>query len=394
MRIRLTLGAIALATLATPTLTEAQARERLNPMIALHEQGLPVFGVTHPSINAARGRGAGPAGVVTGNVTSGGAASRSGVAGATTQSTTTRGAGSRNAGGQSAGAAATARSGATPNGASAAAGGGSASATSEPAPPALADVARETLAYGLSDFEYNSYSPAAADRFMGYVAALIAQGGSMREHAFISKVPIVHGNVEAAQQRIIEQLNMGHAGIFMQQVETAAEVKQAVAAMRFRSQGGIRPETGIGLAAAYWGLSQQEYLQRADVWPINPNGELVIYAIVESRAGVANVREIAAEPGVAAVVVGAGTLGGVFSSTNAAGERVRDQAGFDAAVAAVVAACKEFKKACSYPANNPADIERLMNMGFSVFTMQSRNQAAFDAVETGRRLSGRPMAPR
>jgi 4-hydroxy-2-oxoheptanedioate aldolase len=229
---------------------------------------------------------------------------------------------------------------------------------------------------------------------MGYMAALIAQGGSMREHAFISKVPIVHGNVEAAQARIIEQLAMGHAGIFMQQVESAEEVRQAIAAMRFRSRGGIRPEEGIGLAAAYWGLSPKEYLERADVWPLDPNGELVLYAIVESRAGIANVREIAAEPGVAALVVGAGTLGGVFSSTNSAGERVRDQAGFDAAVAAVVAACKEFEVACSYPANNPADIERLMGMGFSVFTMQSRNQAAFDAVAAGRRLSGRPMTPR
>jgi 4-hydroxy-2-oxoheptanedioate aldolase len=219
--------------------------------------------------------------------------------------------------------------------------------------------------------------------------AIVAQGGSMRTHAFISKVPIVQNNVEAAQTRIIEHLNAGHAGIFMQRVESAAEVRQAIAAMRFRSRGGIRPDTGVDFAARYWGLSRTDYLDRADVWPINPRGELVVYAIVESRAGVANVREIAAEPGVAAIVVGAGTLGGVFSSTGADGRRVRDQAGFDAAVASVLAACKEFKVACSYPANNPQDIERLMGMGFSVFTMQSRNQAGFDAIEAGRRLAGR-----
>jgi hypothetical protein len=91
------------------------------------------------------------------------------------------------------------------------------------------------------------------------------------------------------------------------------------------------------------------------------------------------------------LIVGAGTLGGVFSSTNAQGERVRDQVGFDAGVAAVLEACKEFKVACSHPANNPAEIEKLMAQGFTVFTMQRRNQDGFDAVETGRRLSGRPL---
>ncbi len=328
MRVQPMFGAIAVAVFALPVLGQAPPRDRLNPMIALHEKGLPVFGVTHPSFASPRGGR-----------------------------------------------------------------GGAVADAPVPAAPVLADVARETLAYRLGDFQYNSYSPASAERFKGYMEAIIAQGGSMRTHAFISKAPIVHGNVAPAQARIIEQLNAGHAGIFMQAVESAAEVRDAIAAMRFRSKGGIRPDTGIALAAKYWGLTPAQYLERADVWPLNPNGELVVYAIIESRAGVANVREIAAEPGVAALVVGAGTLGGLFTTTNAEGQRVRDQAGFDAAVAAVVAACKQARVACSYPANNSADVERLMAMGFSVFTMQSRNQAAFDAVLTGRRLSGRPQTP-
>ena len=84
---------------------------------------------------------------------------------------------------------------------------------------------------------------------MGYMAALMAAGGKMSSHAFLSKVPIVHGNAEAASARIIEQLNMGHAGIIMQEVESADEVRTALAAMRFKSKGGTRPDDGIGLAA-------------------------------------------------------------------------------------------------------------------------------------------------
>jgi 4-hydroxy-2-oxoheptanedioate aldolase len=337
MRFPSVLPAVALAAIASL----AQAQERLNPMIALHEKGLPVFGITHPSLGGGRGGGGGGRG---------GAATAAGSAGTAV---------------------------ATP-----------------PAAPSLADIARETLAYRLGDFQYNSYSAAQGPRFREYMEAIVAQGGGMREHAFISKVTIVAGNVERAQAMIIEQLNAGHAGVFMQRVETAEEVRQAIAAMRFKSKGGVRPDTGIDLAAKYWGLTRAQYLERADVWPINPRGELVVYAIVESKPGVANIREIAKEPGVAAIVVGAGTLGGVYSTTDSAGRRVRDQAGFDAAVASVVAACKEFKVACSYPANNPAEIERLMGMGFSVFTMQRRDQPAFDAIAAGRRISGRPMTPR
>jgi hypothetical protein len=37
-------------------------------------------------------------------------------------------------------------------------------------------------------------------------------------------------------------------------------------------------------------------------------------------------------------------------------------------------------------------MERL-GMGFNHIAMQSRNQAAFDAVVTGTKLSGRPLTP-
>lgn len=306
--------------LALPFSGTAQGQRRLNTMIALHEKGLPVFGITHPAI-AVGGRNASP------------------------------------------------------------------TAT----PPSLTDAARETMAYRFDDFAYNNYSPASAERFLGYMAAMLAAGGTMSSHAFISKVPIIHSDPAAATARIAEQLNAGHAGVMLQEVESADEVRTALAAMRFKSKGGTRPDEGIGLAAAYWGLSEKDYRAKAEPWPLDKNGELVLWAIVESTKGIANVREIAAVPGLTVMVVGAGTLGGVFSSTGADGQRVRDQAGFDAGVASILSACKEFKVACSYPANNPAEIEKLMAQGFSVFTMQARNAAGFDAIAAGRRLSGRPL---
>ena len=325
MQIRSLVTLLALAGFLFSSIGLAQGPARINPMIALHERGLPVFGVTHPAIVAGRGPGNAPAGA----------------------------------------------------------------AAAPAALPSLVDAARETVAYRFSDFAYDNYSSASADRFLGYMAAMLAAGGSAREHAFISKVPIIHTDPAAAAARIVEQLNAGHAGVMLQQVETADEVRTALAAMRFSSKGGTRPDQGVGLAAAYWKLSEAEYRERADPWPLNPKGELVLWAIVESKKGIANIREIAQVPGLTVIVVGAGTLGGVYSSTGADGQRVRDQAGFDAAVAAILSACKEFRVACSHPANNPAEIKALMARGFTVFTMQRRDAAAFEAIAAGRKASGR-----
>ncbi len=325
MAFRSSLAVLALGAVVFTSVGVTQSRDRINPMIALHERGLPVFGITHPAIVAGRGPG-----------------------------------------------------------------GPGAAATSAPMPPpSIADAVKDTLAYRFADFDYNNYSSANAERFRSYMEAMIAAGGSAREHAFISKVPIIHTDPVAATARIIEQLNAGHVGVMMQEVESADEVRTALAAMRFSSRGGKRPDDGIGLAARYWKLSEAEYRAKADPWPLNPQGELSLWAIVESKKGIANVREIAQVPGLTVIVVGAGTLGGVFSSTDANGQRVRDQAGFDAGVSAILSACKEFKVACSYPANNPKEVEDLMARGFTVFTMQRRDQAAFDAIAAGRKIGGR-----
>lgn len=321
---------LALAGLAFSSIGLAQSPGRLNPMIALHERGLPVFGVTHPPIVAG---GRGPGSAVGANA--------------------------------------------------------SAPTPAPPPLPSLVAAARETMAYRFSDFAYDNYSSANAERFLGYMAAMIAAGGSAREHAFISKVPIIHTDPAVASARIVEQLNAGHVGVMLQEVESADEVRAALAAMRFTARGGTRPESGVGLAAAYWKLTEDEYREKADPWPLNPKGELVLWAIVESKKGIANIREIAQVPGLTVIVVGAGTLGGVFSTAGADGQRVRDQAGFDAGVSAILSACKEFKVACSYPANNPQEVAALMARGFTVFTMQRRDTAAFDAITAGRKLARR-----
>jgi 2-keto-3-deoxy-L-rhamnonate aldolase RhmA len=183
------------------------------------------------------------------------------------------------------------------------------------------------------------------------------------------------------------QLNAGVSAISFVEVDSAEELRLGIAALRFKSNGGTRPDE-VGNAPKYWGLSEAEYRRKADVWPLNPEGELVVWAIVETKEGLANVREIAQVPGLSVLAPGAGTLGRVFSTTNAEGRRVRDDVAWEAAIQTVLSACKEFKLPCAYPVSE-ADIETRMQQGFNVGILQSFNDSAFRAVAKGRQLSGR-----
>jgi len=191
---------------------------------------------------------------------------------------------------------------------------------------------------------------------------------------------------------ISRQLNAGVSMISFVEVDTAEELRQGIVAMRFKSKGGTRPDE-IGNASKYWGLSEKEYRAKADVWPLSPDGELLAWAIVETKEGIENVREIAQVKGVSAIIPGAGTLGGVFRTTNAEGQSVRDDVAWEAAIQKILAACKEFKVPCGYPAFDN-DIEARMKQGFRVFIVQAFNERGFKAVEIGRQVGGRDKEKR
>ena len=156
--------------------------------------------------------------------------------------------------------------------------------------------------------------------------------------------------------------------------------------MRFRAKGGTRPND-VGSAPVYWGLSEAEYREKADLWPLNPEGELINWTIVESHEGLANVREIAAVEGIGVLWPGAGTLRGLFSTTGDDGRRVLDEGAWEAAIQKVLDACKEFDVPCGFPANTN-DIEMRMEQGFSVFVM-GWGEGGFATIEVGRRKAGR-----
>ncbi len=223
------------------------------------------------------------------------------------------------------------------------------------------------------------------DFMKGMVDGGTLKGKHLHQPMFV-KTHEISPDPTLAVQRIGKQLNLGVAGIVLVDVKSADEARQGIAAMRFKSQGGTRVDD-VGNAPAVWGMSEQEYRQKADVWPLNPNGELVNFTIVESKEGLEHVKEIAAVKGIGVLFPGAGTLRGVFTTTDAGGQRVFDEQGWEAAIQQVLAACKEFKVPCGYPANEN-DIEKRIEQGFSVFVI-GWGDAGFRAVDKGKKAVGR-----
>jgi 4-hydroxy-2-oxoheptanedioate aldolase len=259
----------------------------------------------------------------------------------------------------------------------------------EPTQKTPQQLVEEAVAFRGSDFYFDGSMEGGLERgfpaFSSFVRALSQQPlATRRAYPLTVKTPKIATDPAKAVLNISRQLNLGVSGIVFVDVESAEEVRQGLAAMRFKAKGGTRPED-VGGAPAYWGLSEKDYRAKADLWPLNPQGELVNWTIVESKEGLAHVREIAAVKGISVLFPGAGTLRGVFTTTNAAGERVLDAAAWEAAIQQVLAACKEFAVPCGYPAN-ANDIELRLKQGFSVFISQW-GDGGFKAIELGRRAT-------
>ena len=258
-----------------------------------------------------------------------------------------------------------------------------------------AQLARDAVAFKAADYvfdgsmegNFDTGYPAFADFAKGMSSGkAYPSSGKRLTHPLFVKTPEIAPDPTKAVERIAKQLDLGASGIVTVSVETPEEAKMGIDAMRFKSKGGLRPET-VGDAPARWGMSEKQYRVKADVWPLNPRGELVNFTIVETKVGLARIREIAAVPGIGVLFPGAGTLRGVFSTTDASGARKLDETAWEAAIQSVLAACKEFKVACGYPAGE-ADIEMRMKQGFSVFVI-GWGQPGFNAVGIGRKVGSR-----
>ncbi len=128
--------------------------------------------------------------------------------------------------------------------------------------PTPADLARQTLDYEKSDFVFDGSMERNVERALpGYAAfatamrdagALVHSPFLRLPHPLVVKTPLIAPDPAAAVANIGRQLNLGVSGIMFVGVESADEVRQGLAAMRFKSNGGTRPDD-VGSAPEYLG---------------------------------------------------------------------------------------------------------------------------------------------
>jgi 4-hydroxy-2-oxoheptanedioate aldolase len=143
----------------------------------------------------------------------------------------------------------------------------------------------------------------------------IAKAGSVAP-AVAPTVRIPANGAEKNQFLAKQALDLGCYGIVWPHISTVEEAYNAVAACRYPrlrdkplyEPAGIRGD-GPTQAVRYWGITQQEYYARADVWPLAPQGEILVVIQIEDTAGITNLSDMLKNvPGIGAVLIGEGDV--------------------------------------------------------------------------------------
>ncbi len=156
-----------------------------------------------------------------------------------------------------------------------------------------------------------------------YLRGLVDAGPTRSGHR--TPTVIVEAPVEGTTAEIVRYnswqfrqiLARGVHGILLCQAESADAVRAFVEACRYpihkigRDQGLGEGRRGVGsenTAGAVWGMGRDEYLRKAEPWPLNPEGELLLGLKIESAAAIPHVEAILSVPGIGFAEMGPGDL--------------------------------------------------------------------------------------
>ena len=231
-----------------------------------------------------------------------------------------------------------------------------------------------------------------------YMRGLVAGGPTKSGHrtpAVIVNVP-VNGTDEAtvrANAWMFQQvLATGVHGVLLTHADTPGAVRAFVEAIRLpiHNQGvdhgiseGRRGVHGAATAAKIWGVSEEEYLDKADAWPLNPNGELLLGLKLEDKYALANAEENLKVPGIAFAEWGPGDMA-LSLGVRGPGNVAETDSRMLAARAKVFAACKA-NHIFFLNSMNPNNVVAMIKEGVMI------GPASAEAADIGRKFTKRQM---
>lgn len=191
--------------------------------------------------------------------------------------------------------------------------------------PALTHAAGVTAAqtpydYLIVEFEHQPFDIGGLRAFM---RGLVDGGPTRSGHrtppvvATLPATGVSADVVRANAWQLAHVLAAGVHGIILCHAEVAEAAQVLVNHVRYpintpgadAETAGRRGGGGQDYAAEIWGLPVAEYLAKADPWPLNPAGELLLAVKIENKRGLANCAAILAVPGIGMAEWGPGDMG-------------------------------------------------------------------------------------
>ncbi len=260
--------------------------------------------------------------------------------------------------------------------------------------PADIDTA---LAFGASKYdgvvfemEHNPWDAKALRDCLQYMLnrRQIARAGSLAP-AVTPMVRIPPNGGEHNQWLAKQALDLGVYGIVWPHISSVEEAYNAVAACRYPrlktaplpEPAGVRGD-GPTAAVRYWGLAQPEYYAKADVWPLDPEGEIFVILMIEDSQGIGNLRDILDVPGIGAILIGEGDL-----SQELGYPRQYEHPAVVEAMAEIVRTCKERDVPVGHPHVDGSNVERILDEGYRF--LMCAPVRSYVGLEMGRQLADR-----
>lgn len=229
-------------------------------------------------------------------------------------------------------------------------------------------LARSGLDFIIIDMEH---APFDIERLREFLLGMtdkraIAEKGNLQPNVIpIVRIPATGSEDLLAQAK--QALDVGAYGIMYPSVSNAEEAEMAVRATRYPQLNGAADYEPRGLrgrnpsnAVWYWGV--RDYHARADVWPLDPNGELLAIIQIENAKGVENVDEILSVPGVGVMFIGPSDLATDMGYASSAAPEV------EAAIQTVLQSCIAHDVPCAITTSQRS-VEQRIAEGFRFVTV-------------------------
>jgi 4-hydroxy-2-oxoheptanedioate aldolase len=217
----------------------------------------------------------------------------------------------------------------------------------------------------------------------------IASSGSVA--ATVTPTARIPANgVEKNQFLAKQALDIGAYGIVWPHISTVEEAYNAVSACRYPrlkdkplyEPQGIRGD-GPMIAARYWGVTQQEYYDRADVWPLNPKGEILVIIQIEDTHGIKNLPDMLKNvPGIGVVMVGEGDLSQEMGIPRQTDHKIMMEL-----KAEVLAICKQHNVIAAHPHVEAYNAEQVIAEGWRYLCCAAPR--SFAHLDKARGIAGR-----